>query len=131
MARVLLDTTILIDVLRGRPGAQWRLRQLRSASDIPFVCAISVEETARGLRPAERETATDLLRGLRAAPLGKDEGWQAGTWRDDYSRRGRTLAHADCLIAASALAIGGRLATGNPKHFPMRELSIEHWPAGE
>jgi predicted nucleic acid-binding protein len=131
MARVLLDTTILIDVLRGRPGALWRLRKLRSAGDTPFVCAVSVEETVRGLHAAEHGTAADLLRGLRTAPLGKDEGRQAGTWRGDYSRRGRTLAQADCLIAASALSIGGRLATGNPKHFPMRELTVEHWPVGE
>jgi hypothetical protein len=24
-----------------------------------------------------------------------------------------------------------RLVTGNPTHFPMQELTIEHWPAGE
>jgi len=41
-----------------------------------------------------------------------------------------TLAQGDCLIAAAAAAIGGRLATGNPRHFPMPELQVEHWPAG-
>jgi hypothetical protein len=29
------------------------------------------------------------------------------------------------------LAFGGRRATGNPKDFPMPELSVDHWPAGE
>lgn len=42
-----------------------------------------------------------------------------------------TLAQADALIAAAAFGIGARLATGNPKDFPMKELQIEHWPAGE
>jgi len=37
---------------------------------------------------------------------------------------------AVATIAAAALAIGGRLATGNPKDFPMDELAVEHWPAG-
>jgi hypothetical protein len=23
------------------------------------------------------------------------------------------------------------LATGNPRDFPMEELAVEHWPAGE
>ena len=46
-------------------------------------------------------------------------------------RRGVTISQADALIAAAAHAIGGRLATGNPKHFPMPELTVEHWPAGE
>jgi predicted nucleic acid-binding protein len=42
-----------------------------------------------------------------------------------------TLAQADCLVAAAALVVGGRLATGNPKDFPMAELAVEHWPVGE
>jgi hypothetical protein len=29
------------------------------------------------------------------------------------------------------MAVGARLATGNPKHFPMPELEVEHWPVGE
>ena len=44
---------------------------------------------------------------------------------------GITLAQADCLIAAAAVSIGVPLATGNPKHFPMSELSVEHWLVGE
>lgn len=130
MAGVLVDTTVVIDLLRGREGAAMRLRGLREAGDAPCVCAITVEETARGLRPREREAAERLFGGLRVVPLGRREGWRAGEWRRMYAGRGRTLAQADCLIAAAALAIGGRLATGNPKDFPMRELSVEHWPAG-
>jgi len=34
------------------------------------------------------------------------------------------------LIAAAALALGGRLATGNPRDFPIDMLDVEHWPAG-
>lgn len=44
--------------------------------------------------------------------------------------RGVRLSQADSLVAASDAAIGGRLATGNPKDFPMPELVVEHWPAG-
>ncbi|MFN2467929.1 MAG: hypothetical protein ABR521_07365 [Gaiellaceae bacterium] len=40
------------------------------------------------------------------------------------------LTQADCLIAAAALSAGARLATGNPKDFPMQGLGIDHWPAG-
>jgi len=49
----------------------------------------------------------------------------------EFRKRGRTLGLADCLIAAAAIASGARLATGNPKVFPMKGLEIEHWPAGE
>jgi hypothetical protein len=131
MAAVLLDTTVLIDLLRGRPGAVERLRALRSAGDAPYACAVNVEEIARGLRADEEDAARGLVSGLRIAPLGEAEGWQAGRWRGEHASRGITLSQADCLVAAAAVSAGARLATGNPKDFPMAGLSVEHWPAGE
>jgi predicted nucleic acid-binding protein len=127
---ILLDTTVLIDVLRGR-GAVGRLRGLRASGDTPFVCALNVEEIVRGLRPDEEAPAQKLVEGLRVASLGDVEGWRAGEWRRDFAARGVTLAQADCLVASAAVSIGGRLATGNPKDFPMPELTVEYWPAGE
>lgn len=129
MGAVLLDTTVLIDVLRGRSAVE-RLRALRQAGDDPYACAVNVEETVRGLEPDETEPAARLFQGLRIVPLREREGWQAGEWRREYAGRGVTLAQADCLVAAAALTVGGRLATGNPKDFPMSELAVEHWPAG-
>lgn len=126
---LLLDTTVLIDGLRRREAAD-RLRSLRRTGEVPFVCAVNVEEIVRGLRPAERTAAARLLNGVRLAPLGRREGERAGSWRRQYAEEGRTLGQADCLVAAAALAVGGRLATGNPKDFPMPELTIEFWPAG-
>jgi hypothetical protein len=130
MAPVLLDTTVLIDLLRGRPGAVARLQALRASGDMPYVCAVNVEETVRGLRPDEQVAATALFAGLRAAALGQAEGWQAGAWRRDFAAQGRTLAQADCLVAAAALSAGARLATGNPKDFPFPELTVDNWPPG-
>lgn len=130
MAAVLLDTTVLIDLLRGRPDARRRLRALRDARDDAYVCAVNVDEIVRGLFPPEHQSAGALFAGLRIAPLGLTEGWQAGEWRREFAGRGRTLAQADCLVAAAARAIGGRLATGNPSDFPMAELAVEHWPPG-
>lgn len=131
MAPILLDTTVLIDVLRGRPGAVRRLRGLQEAGDVPHACAINVEEIVRGLREQEEPAARALFEGLRIVSIGVAEGWRAGSWRRSYAARGRTLAQADCLVAAAALSIGGRLATGNPKDFPMSELAVEHWPVGQ
>jgi predicted nucleic acid-binding protein len=130
VAAVLLDTTVIIDLLRGRTDARRRLAELRDAGDDPFACAINVEETVRGLTASERDAAQRLFGGLRIAPLTEVEGWRAGEWRRTYASRGRTLAQADCLIAAAAVTIGARLATGNPRDFPMTELAVEHWPTG-
>jgi len=130
VAPVLLDTTVLIDLLRGRSGTVERLRALRQAGDRVHTCAINVEETVRGLRPPENEPARRLFAGLRIVALDKREGWQAGEWRRELAARGRTLAQADCLIAAAAHTIGARLATGNPRDFPFEDVVVEHWPAG-
>lgn len=129
---LLLDTTVLIDALRGRPTAQ-RVRELRDAAQMPWICAVNVDEVIRGTDGDGDEEALVIrfLKGLRLAPLGQAEGERAGRWRRDHARNGITLSQADCLIAASAVGVGARLATGNPKHFPMPELDVEHWPVGE
>jgi hypothetical protein len=131
MAAALLDTTVLIDLLRGRPGARRRIASLREAGDAAYVCAINVEEVTRGLREGEEEAASRLFDGLQMAGLGLAEGRQAGRWRRDFAARGVTLAQADCLIASAAASIGARLATGNPEDFPMEGLAVDLWPAGE
>lgn len=121
---------MIIDLLRGRAEARRRLMALQHSGDSPYVCAINVEETVRGLTPSERDAAGRLLGGLRIVPLTQVEGWRAGAWRRAFASRGKTLAQADCLIAAAAVTIGARLATGNPRDFPMAELAVEHWPSG-
>jgi hypothetical protein len=131
MGAVLLDTSVVIDCLRGREGARRRVLALRDAGDDAFVCAVTVEEATRGLRPEEDDALLALLAGLRVAPLGVPEGRLAGFWKRMLSRRGRTISQSDALIAAAAAGVGARLATGNPKDFPMPGLIVEHWPAGE
>jgi predicted nucleic acid-binding protein len=126
---VLLDTTVLIDALRGRRAAA-RVLALRSAGDVPYICAINVEEVHRGIRPGEESTVRRLLEALRVVPLGRVEGQRAGAWRRAYAARGVTLSQSDCLIAAAAVSVKARVATGNPRDFPMGEVDVDHWPVG-
>jgi predicted nucleic acid-binding protein len=130
LSRLLVDSTVLIDALRGRAAAP-RLAGLRRVGTEPWVCAISVEEIWRGLRPSEEPLARRLFNGLRVAPLGAAEGIRAGSWRRDFANRGITLHQTDCLIAAAAVGIGAGLATANVVDFPMPDVTVEHWPAGE
>jgi predicted nucleic acid-binding protein len=131
MGAVLLDTTVLIDLLRGCSGANARLAAVRLSGDTIHSSAINVEEVVRGLRSSEEEAARRLFDGLRIVPLDEREGRRAGAWRRELAARGLTIAQADCLIAAAAASVHGRVATGNPKDFPFEGLVIEHWPAGE
>jgi hypothetical protein len=128
MARLLLDSTVLIDALRGRSAAS-RVAGLRRSETVPWVCTISIEEIWRGVRPVEEPVVRRLFSGLRVAPLGVGEGIRAGTWRREFADRGVMLHQADCLIAAAAVGIDAPLATANVSDFPMAELAIEHWPS--
>lgn len=125
----LLDTTVLIDYLRGRPAVT-RLSRMREEGDVPATTPINVEEIVRGLRPDEVAAAESLFAGLVVVPIDERIGWQAGRWRRDHAKRGVTLWQADCLIAACALQSRATLITGNPKDFPMSEVTVEHWPVG-
>ncbi|WP_419947289.1 PIN domain-containing protein [Candidatus Poriferisodalis sp.] len=129
MSRLVLDTTVLIDALRGRPAAG-RVRQLRRIGVEPWVSAVSVEEIWRGLHSSEEPAARRLVQSLRIAPLGAAEGQLAGRWRREHAERGITLHQADCLIAAAAVGVGATLATANVADFPMHELEVQHRPAG-
>jgi predicted nucleic acid-binding protein len=127
--RVLLDSTVLIDYLRGRPVVA-RVHALRVEGDEACTTAINVEEIVRGLRPGEQPGATALFAGLTLVPIVAADGFMAGDWRRTHAERGTTLWQADCLIAAVAARIGARLATANVKDFPMPHVRVEHWPVG-
>lgn len=124
-----LDSTVLIDFLRGRPAVE-RVMALRASNDVPATTAVNVEEIVRGLRASETEAARRLFSGLVVLPVATRAAWQAGTWRRAFAARGVTLYQGDCLVAATAWVNDGTLATGNPKDFPMSELKVEHWPVG-
>ena len=127
---VLLDTTVLIDFLRGRPAVE-RVDALLDRGDTPCTSPVNVEEIVRGLRAPEAAAVQQLFDGLHVVPIGRAEGSRAGAWRREFATRGATLSQADCLIAAAAHAAGALLATGNPRHFPMGGIEVEHWPVGE
>jgi predicted nucleic acid-binding protein len=128
VSRLVLDSTVLIDALRGTPVTE-RVAALRRMGIEPWVCVISVEEIWRGLRLSEEAAVRRLFSGLRLAPLGLAEGIRAGTWRREFAGRGVTLHQADCLIAAAATGVGASLATANVDDFPMSEVTVEHWPS--
>ncbi|HZI96145.1 MAG TPA: PIN domain-containing protein [Actinomycetales bacterium] len=130
MPGIVLDTTVLIDVLRGRPAVE-RLRALRRQRLPLLTTAINVEEIVRGLRESEIASARALFAGLHVLAVREPEGELAGGWRRDHAARGVTLHQADCLVAACAVTADARLGTGNPKDFPMPGLEVEPWPVGD
>jgi predicted nucleic acid-binding protein len=129
VGNVLLDTSVVIDLARGRSSAATRLQGVRDAGDLPCTCAVVVLEVWRGRRSDEEPGLETLLRSLRALPITVDAGIRGAEWQAEYRARGVTLEDADVLIAGVAISTGARLATANVRDFPMPGLQLEHWPS--
>ena len=114
--RLLLDTDVLIDFLRGQPQAV----QLLEDIDCEFyLSAVSVAELYVGVRDGrEREVLDQLVGLLRTIEISTEIAQQAGLWRREYGKSHGT-GIIDALIAACADASQIPLATLNVKHFPM------------
>ena len=121
MSKIVLDTDVLIDLLRGRESTKHFLLETTSHS-IPCCSVISVAEIHAGMRPEESERTAALLDALVIFPVTRPMAELAGYFR--RRTKSRRLELADCLIAATAVLERASLATGNPKDYPMQELSV-------
>jgi predicted nucleic acid-binding protein len=117
--RVLLDTSVLIDVLRGDHRAVSVLKDLVRSGDEPWAVTISRTEIAAGMRDGEEERVDALFRALRWLDVTTEVADAAGTLARTYRRSHSGIDLADYLIAAAAHALGARLLTQNVRHFPM------------
>jgi predicted nucleic acid-binding protein len=120
--RLLLDTSVLIDVLRLRRGRRELLAELVQAGHMLATTALNVAEVYAGMRPEEAPKTEALLGVLDCYDLTGTSGRRAGALKRQWARKGRTLALADMIVAAIALDRGCTLMTDNRKDFPMEEL---------
>jgi predicted nucleic acid-binding protein len=120
----LLDTTEIIQFLRGSREKKELFETLINRGDILSCCAISVSETYYGMNESERTLTDAFFEGLLYFPVTIDEAKLAGQWRKDYRQKGLTLTLNDTLIAAVCFYEKAVLITGNRKHFPMKEITV-------
>lgn len=113
---VVLDSSVLIDVIRGTPQA---VAYAESLDRIPFCSEITRVEVLRGLREAERPTAERLFEQLRWIVVDEAIARRAGELGRRWASRYPGIGSADLVIAATAQELGADLATGNIRHFPM------------
>lgn len=124
MDRVLIDTSVLIDVSTGIEPASTELRRMLAGGTEGCVCAVIVAEFFAGVRSDDLNRWERYFNRLRFLPATREAGLIAGRFRYDLKRRGRTVATADALIAAVAQVHGAVLLTENPKHFSMDDIVV-------
>lgn len=115
---VLVDTSILIDYLRGHQAAATLLEQERE-SGVLHASEISRLEVLAGMRPAEETATHSLLSILEWHPVDTEIAQHAGALGRQWLPRRKGIDSADLAIAATVLRTGTQLLTLNIKHFPM------------
>lgn len=113
---ILLDTNILIDLLRGKPEAEAFILRFPAP---PTLSVVTVTELRAGARAAaETARINAILASYTISPVSLEIAERAGALLKQY-RASHAVDTVDGVIAATALIEGLPLATLNLKHFPM------------
>lgn len=118
---ILLDSTVLIDVLRSRFGRREFLASLAASGHEHSTSVINVAEIHAGMRVYERTETEELFDGLIVLDVSHEIAVRSGNLRRAWRKKGFVLALMDTLVAATALHHGFALMTDNVKHFPMED----------
>lgn len=126
--KLLLDTSILIDVLRLRNQRREWLAELARGGYTFSTTTLNIAEIYAGMRPAEEARTEALLGSLELYELSGASARMAGRLKNTWARRGHNLTLADTIVAAIAIERGCALLTDNRKDFPMPEVQLYPLP---
>ncbi len=132
MIRFLLDTSICIELIRGRaPAVVGRLRS-RKIGTIG-ISAVTLAELRYGVAKSSDPARNTVALAHFCAPLeicAFDHGAAAtyGDVRADVERAGTPIGPLDTLIAAHAVALEATVVTNNEREFRrVPGLRVENW----
>ena len=114
---VVIDTNMLVDVLRGVPMAVAALE--RRADDEVVVPSRVRFEVLAGARPSEMSSIESLLDVCIDAPVDASIADEAARLARRYMRSHSGIDPIDYVVAATARLLNAELLTRNVKHFPM------------
>ncbi len=113
---MLLDTCIIIDYLRGKPGA---IDFLEGLSNVPAISTTTVAELYAGIKGKnEQALLKALVESFEVYDLSITIAEEAGELYQKF-KPSHGLDIIDAMIAATARVHSLKLATLNLKHFPM------------
>lgn len=115
---VVVDTSVLIDVLRDVPGAREILDRAGTREPVHSSTAVRAEILI-GMRPIEEERTRGLLDQLVWYPVDEAVAEEAGHLGRRWIRSHGGIDTVDFLVAATANLLALPVLTRNLKHFPM------------
>ena len=120
MTRIVLDTSVLIDHLRGRPKAATELipSAIERGDELWSSQIVRVEVLA-GMRGSEERATRDLLDLIAWVDVDESLAEAAGLLGRRFLRTHPGIEATDLIIAALVQHLDAELKTTNVKHFPM------------
>lgn len=125
MTDYFLDTTVIIDHLRGNKKVSKFLEEIGQRGDTAGCCCVNIAEVYSGMLEKETEKTNRFINSLYYYEVTRDISKTAGKLRKKYYKKGITLATADVIIGATALIYDLILVTKNIKHYPFPDIKIE------
>ena len=128
----LLDTNVIIDIIRGKYPALKNHFMQTKFSDI-FIPSIVVAELEFGAKHSNnylenRQKFIKVIKNFKILAFTDAEAVFYGEIRQNLTSRGLIIGPNDLLIAATALANNGILITHNTNEFKRVEnLTLEDW----
>lgn len=115
----ILDSCVLIDVLRGHPGAVDLVTSFIESGDPAWSVTPVRTEILVGIRAGERERFDRFAATIVWAPVHADLADDAAELAAPFVASHRGMDAVDLLLAALTVRSGGTLHTLNVRHFPM------------
>jgi predicted nucleic acid-binding protein len=118
--RLVLDTSVLIDHLRGRPKAATEIipRAIAGGDELWSSHVVRAEVLA-GMRAVEETATRDLLRLITWVDVDESLAESAGARGRRFLSSHPGIEVTDLIVAALAEHLDAELKTTNVKHFPM------------
>jgi predicted nucleic acid-binding protein len=92
---VLLDTSVLIDILTRRGRRSEFFSKLLQEGHTFACCALTIAEVYAGMKPHEKTATEDLLGGLEYFETPRKTAERAGHLKAVWARKGRALSLPD------------------------------------
>jgi len=115
---ILIDSTVLIDVLRGHPVALAFLSDAGGSTDLLSVTPVRTEVLG-GVRDDMARGTFTLFRQIGWVDVSVELADAAAALQRRYRAAHSGIGIVDYLLGAAALELGGIVATSNVRDFPM------------
>ena len=125
---MILDTTIVVDLLRGEETAIRKLKELETQHIPMSTTSITLFEIEQGMTERQREKILSLWKSLNILSFDAAAAQEAGTIHRALKKNGQLIDPEDSMIAGIALVQHEAVITRNLKHFErIPSLKVESY----